>query len=85
MKSKKSISAAATEIARYSPTPKDGLTAQQVETRKQAGLINGVKERAGKAYWTIFKNNALTLFDCILYAVALVYICFGIWSKAVDP
>lgn len=83
MKKKKTDSA--TAVPRCETSFKDGLTDSQVALRKESGLVNGIKEKPGKAYLAIIKNNALTMFDCILYAVTIVYICFGIWSKSVCP
>lgn len=66
MKKKKSI-----DMSRYNPDINVGLSKQQVENRKLAGLVNKTKQNSGKSYFNIFFENICTFFNLIW---ALVFI-----------
>ena len=57
--------------SRYFPDINIGLTKQQVENRKLAGLVNKTKQNSGKSYFNIFFENICTFFNLIW---ALVFI-----------
>ena len=60
--------------SRYTPDINYGLTKQQVENRKYAGLTNNTKQNSGKSYFKIFVQNICTFFNLIwaLVFIALV-------------
>ncbi len=59
------------DMSRYYPDINIGLTKQQVESRKIAGLINKTKQNSGKSYFRIFFDNICTFFN-LIWAVVLV-------------
>ncbi len=69
MKKKKNI-----DMSRYTPDINVGLTKQQVENRKLAGLVNKTKQNSGKSYFTIFFQNICTFFNLIWVCVFIALI-----------
>lgn len=69
MKKRKNI-----EISRYTPDINIGLTKQQVDNRKNAGLTNKTKQNSGKSIFTIFFKNICTFFNLIWAVVFLALI-----------
>lgn len=69
MKKKKKL-----DMSRYYPDINIGLTKEQVENRKLAGLVNNTKQNSGKSYFRIFFENICTFFNLIwaLVFVALI-------------
>ncbi len=65
----------AAEVERFTPSPDEGLSAEQVETRFNQFLFNDVNKRYSKSYASIFLGNICTFFNllCVLVAGALVY------------
>ena len=66
MRKKKNI-----DMSRYTPDINMGLTKQQVENRKLAGLVNKTKQNSGKSYFNIFFENICTFFN-LIWAVVFV-------------
>lgn len=66
MKKKKNL-----DMSRYYPDINVGLTKEQVENRKLAGLVNNTKQNSGKSYFRIFFENICTFFN-LIWAVVLV-------------
>lgn len=64
----------ADEVERFSPTPEQGLTEEQVETRFQQFLFNDVNKKYSKSYTSIFLGNICTFFNllCVIVACSLV-------------
>lgn len=62
------------DVERFTPSPDQGLTAAQVETRFNQFLFNDVNKKYSKSYKSIFFGNLCTVFNllCVLVAVALV-------------
>ena len=65
MKKRKTI-----DKSRYTPDINVGLTRQQVENRKIAGLVNKTKQNSGKSIFTIFFQNICTFFN-LIWAVVI--------------
>ena len=65
---------AGTEVERFPPDLKQGLSQEQVDTRFNQFLFNDVNKRYSKTYRSIFIGNICTVFNllCVLVAVALV-------------
>lgn len=66
MRKKKNV-----DKSRYFPDLNIGLTKQQLENRKLAGLVNKTKQNSGKSYFTIFFENICTFFN-LIWAVVFV-------------
>lgn len=64
-------------IERYSSSSKDGLSSEQVSTRKKQGLDNKTKIAVGKSYWEIIATNVLSFFNIILFVIAALMIYAG--------
>lgn len=56
---------------RFNPDIDYGLSKQQVESRKKAGLTNKTKQNSGKSYFTIFFENICTFFN-LIWAVVFI-------------
>jgi len=75
MKKKKEI-----DISRYNPDINVGLTKQQVENRKYAGLVNNTKQSSGRSYFTIFFQNICTFFNLIWAVVFMALVIVKAYS-----
>lgn len=62
-------------VERFTPSPEQGLSAEQVETRFNQFLFNDVNKRYSKSYGSIIFGNLFTFFNllCVLVAAALIY------------
>ena len=56
-------------IQRYTPDKNVGLSAHQVETRKQEKLVNNTKQKTSKSYFRIFFDNIFTFFNLLWLAI----------------
>ncbi len=63
-----------TKVDRYSPSLKDGLTTEQVQTRFTQFLFNDTNKRYSKSYASIFIGNICTFFNllCLIAFIALI-------------
>ena len=63
-------------IVRYKPDIKVGLTAEQIQTRREQRLTNKVKAKYSKSYLAIFLGNILSIFNLlgVIVTIALLYI-----------
>ena len=68
------ISSNGKTVVRFNPKPDKGLTLDQVDERKKAGLVNDSKKKYGQSYLTIILKNIFTFFNILLYAIAVIYI-----------
>lgn len=57
--------------------PQQGLTAQEVQLRMEAGLVNGIVQRAGRSEKDILRQNILTFFNLVFAVLALVLALTG--------
>ncbi len=62
------------DVERFTPSPDQGLSAAQVETRFKQFLFNDVNKKYSKSYKSIFFGNICTVFNllCLLVAAALI-------------
>ena len=73
-----------TGVQRFLPNPSEGLTLEQVESRKSAGLVNAVKRPVGKSYLNIIISNIFTYLNILVF---FVFVCMLLvvtpedWSK----
>lgn len=75
MKQKRKI-----DMSRYFPDIQTGLTKQQVESRKVAGLVNKTKQSSGKSYFRIFFDNICTFFNLIWAVVFVALVLVGAYN-----
>jgi len=54
-----------------------GLSAQEVEKRQAAGLVNTVKEKNGKSYGEIVFSNLFTFFNLVWAVIAVLMFLLG--------
>ena len=57
---------------RYNPDIKTGLTINQVESRKQEGLVNIVPNKYTKPVWKIICKNLFTYFNILMIGIAVI-------------
>ena len=69
-------------VRRLSPELDRGLTQAQVDERAHAGLNNEVKATQGKSYGRILRDNILTLFNLMNFALAACVIAVGSYTNA---
>ncbi len=65
-----------------STSPTMGLSEQEVLERKEEGLANVCRQKSGKGYGDIIKNNVCNFFTIFLYVLAIVFMIFGSVLKA---
>ena len=61
-----------TDLNRFKPDLKTGLTADEVEYMKQHGKTNEVKNPTNKSYVQIVFGNIFTFFNILMFAIAAV-------------
>lgn len=54
----------------YNPTKEEGLSIEQVNKRKEDGLVNVTKSPTNKSYLQIILGNTFTFFNILMFAVA---------------
>ncbi len=71
----KTIQRTTTEIERFSPTARSGLTSVQVQSRIADNLVNRSAEKYSKSYLSIFVGNLCTFFNLLglIVFVALLF------------
>lgn len=57
-------------VIRFNPDHLKGLTKEQVEQRKNEGLVNKTKAFVGKSYLEIIVNDVFNLFNILLFVIA---------------
>ena len=70
-----------TDIERYNPDLKQGLTDEQVSLRKKQKLVNKSKKAYGKSYLDIIVSNLFSFFNVLLYVIAVVMIIFKLYTS----
>ena len=70
-----------TNVERYNPDLKQGLTDEQVSKRKKQKLFNKSKKAYGKSYLEIIVSNLFSFFNVLLYAIAVVMIIFKLYTS----
>lgn len=72
---KKSIALNNDIITRFSPSETEGLTLDEVASRKNQGLINTTKKKYSKSYFSIITGNLFTFFNLLglIVCLALLY------------
>ena len=66
-------------VTRYNPSLDKGLTTEQVQSRKEANLINKSVKVKGKTHFQIIFSSFFTFFNVILYGLALVFLGFQLF------
>ena len=62
----------AVEVERYSPSPEEGLSEEQVAQRRAAHLTNRIKHDTTKPVWRIFFDNLCTFFNFIWLVLVVI-------------
>ncbi len=70
------------EIVAITVDPAIGLNDQQVKIRTDAGLLNLPVESPGKSVGDIVRDNVLTFFNILFFALAACVILVGSWRDA---
>ena len=70
-----------TNVERYDPDLKQGLTDEQVSKRKKQKLFNKSKKAYGKSYLEIIVSNLFSFFNVLLYVIAVVMIIFKLYTS----
>ncbi len=65
------------KVIRYNPDVETGLTDQEAENRRILGMANNSKTKTSKSYFAIFFTNIFTLFNLIMYPLAVWLITVG--------
>ena len=68
------------DYSRYNPEITVGLNQAQVESRKNAGLVNRTKQNSGKSFLTIILKNTCTFFNLIWLIVFIALLLVGSYS-----
>ncbi|MCH5152209.1 MAG: HAD-IC family P-type ATPase [Clostridiales bacterium] len=63
-------------VERFAPPSDVGLTAEQVETRREQGLVNVDKTKHGKSVLGIIFSNVFTFFN-LIYIIIAVILCLN--------
>lgn len=71
------------DVERYNPDYNVGLTNDQVEERKNAGLDNKTKVKSSKTYTSIFVKNIFTFFNMLWLIIAVALICVGAYKDLI--
>ena len=69
------------QTPRLTPSAKDGLSAEQVLSQKQAGLQNAAPEKITKTTGQIIRDNVCTLFNLFNLLIALALAAVHAWSN----
>ena len=70
------------QAERYSPDVHIGLSDEQAADRVREGLNNVMSESQGKSYGRILRDNLMTLFNLLNFALAACVILVGSYSNA---
>ncbi len=65
-------------ISRYSPKIENGLTLDQVQERRENGLINKTKNKYEKSILKIIVKNFFTFLNILLFAICIIMLVFGV-------
>ncbi len=67
-------------IVRYQTDFEHGLSEEQVNERKEHGLVNDTKIKTSNSYLSIICKNLFTIFNMIWFVIAIALMCVGAWS-----
>ena len=70
------------QAERYSPDVREGLSDAQAARRVSEGLNNVVSASQGKSYGRILRDNLMTVFNLLNFALAACVILVGSYSNA---
>ena len=68
------------DYSRYYPEISFGLSKAQIESRKNAGLVNKTKQNSGKSFLTIILKNTCTFFNLIWAIVFIALLLVGAYT-----
>lgn len=65
-------------ISRYSPNIEKGLTLEQVQARRDEGLVNKTKNKYDKSYFQIVVKNFCTFLNLLLFSIFALMLISGV-------
>ena len=72
-------------LSRFDVKAETGLTSEQVKQRQAEGAINVSNSSLDKSYGRIICENAFTFFNCVLYAIAIMFAVLIIYLGRTAP
>ena len=72
-------------ISSVQASVQDGLTSAQVKERIDAGYRNVSSSSIDKSYARIIAENAFTFFNCVLYAIAIIFLVLILYIGNKEP
>ena len=69
-------------LDRVESKPDFGLNDEQVNERKAKGYVNVVKDTQTKSIGKIIFDNVFTLFNCLLFIIAIIFLVFIIYLSS---
>lgn len=66
---------------RYCPRADEGLTSEQVESRKEDGYVNELPRKQGKSVLQIFLGNIFTFFNMLYLVIAVILMVYAQWTQ----
>ena len=66
---------------RYCPRADEGLTSEQVESRKEDGYVNELSRKQGKSVLQIFLGNIFTFFNMLYLVIAVILMVYAQWTQ----
>lgn len=72
-------------LPRFEVTSRQGLSEAQVKQRVEEGAINVSSSSIEKSYARIIAENAFTFFNCVLYAIAIMFLVLIVYLGNVAP
>lgn len=74
-----------TDVARFDVNPALGLNDEQVRQRREEGAVNIAPNSLEKSYARIICENAFTFFNCVLYAIGIMFAFLIIYLGNTSP
>ncbi len=68
-------------VQRFAPTVQRGLTAEEVQTRNEQGLINSDGGKKGKSIAGIIFSDVFTFFNVIYIIITVILCIYGLWKQ----
>lgn len=64
----------------FKPDFHQGLSDEQIQARKDAGLVNKTPKKVTKSYWKIFTDNFFSFFNMVLFCITVLMLCGGVFE-----
>ena len=80
---KESVAGPQSDKPLSTPSPLTGLTAGEVDARRQAGQGNNVKIQSSRTYSQILRENVFSFINGVFSLIAIVLIGLGRWEDSI--